>query len=98
MSNTDVNLKNFKYTKFNSDLENFGFSDGWELRTREIEILKLIAAGHSNEEIAKTLYISIHTVKSHLEKIFRVLKARNRSNSVFIAISKNIIGCPKAEK
>lgn len=50
------------------------------LSSREEEIVKLIVQGHSNQEIAETLFISIHTVKTHNENIFRKLGVKNRAS------------------
>jgi LuxR family transcriptional regulator of csgAB operon len=48
------------------------------LSVREIEILGLVAQGAMNTEIARTLYISRHTVKSHLYNIYKKIKVTNR--------------------
>ena len=48
------------------------------LSGREIEILGLVAQGAMNTEIAQTLYISRHTVKSHLYNIYKKIKVTNR--------------------
>ena len=44
---------------------------------REREVLQLITNGYSNQRIADELIISIHTVKSHKEKIFEKLNVHN---------------------
>ena len=44
----------------------------------ELEIIKLIALGLSNKEISKALYMSVSTVKSHLENIYRKTGVNNR--------------------
>jgi predicted ATPase/DNA-binding CsgD family transcriptional regulator len=49
------------------------------LTPRELEILRLVAAGHSNREIAAALYISIPTVKRHLTNVFGKLDLPSRS-------------------
>ena len=48
------------------------------LTQREIEIIFLIGSGASNPEIASKLFVSEHTVKTHLYNIFRKIKVRNR--------------------
>jgi LuxR family transcriptional regulator of csgAB operon len=48
------------------------------LSARETEILNLVAQGAMNTEIADTLYISRHTVKSHLYNIYKKIKVANR--------------------
>lgn len=48
------------------------------LTPRQIDVLALIARGVSNKDIAKKLYISPHTVKTHLYAIFQTIKVDNR--------------------
>ena len=48
------------------------------LSDRQLEILRLIAEGFSNREIASRVYLSENTVKSHVQEIFRKLQVRNR--------------------
>jgi LuxR family maltose regulon positive regulatory protein len=52
------------------------------LSKRELELMKLIAAGRSNKEIAMELYISIGTVKRHTVNIFTKLDVKNRTEAV----------------
>lgn len=77
--------------KSKNDLVKLNFSNGITLTAREVEILKLIAIGYENKEIAKVLYVSIHTVKAHIERIFRTLNAKNRANCVYIAKNMHIL-------
>ncbi|NET27831.1 response regulator transcription factor [Okeania sp. SIO1I7] len=58
-----------------------------ELTPREQEILKLIASGANNREIAKTLYISEKTVKNHITNILRRLNLRDRTQAAIFAHS-----------
>jgi DNA-binding NarL/FixJ family response regulator len=52
------------------------------LTPRQLEVLKLIAHGHSNEEIAGRLGLQRNTVKFHISQIFRRLGVRNRIEAV----------------
>jgi DNA-binding CsgD family transcriptional regulator len=52
------------------------------LTPREIEVLTAVAGGQSNKEIARRLDISLHTVKFHVEAIFRKLGVRSRAEAV----------------
>ncbi|MGG4198490.1 response regulator transcription factor [Peribacillus frigoritolerans] len=49
------------------------------LSKRETEIVSLIAVGYSNNEMAETLFLSINTIKSHLNNIFNKLHVNNRT-------------------
>jgi LuxR family maltose regulon positive regulatory protein len=52
------------------------------LTERELEILRLIAEGHSNAEISQRLYLALSTVKGHNLRIFNKLQAQNRTEAV----------------
>jgi DNA-binding NarL/FixJ family response regulator len=52
-----------------------------ELTHRELEILRLVAHGHSNGELAKMLWVTEQTVKFHLSNIFRKLDVANRTEA-----------------
>lgn len=52
-----------------------------ELTRREIQVLKMLKDGGSNMEIADSLFISEHTIKSHLYNIFRKLEVKNRTQA-----------------
>ncbi len=52
-----------------------------ELTRREIQVLNMLKDGGSNMEIADSLFISEHTIKSHLYNIFRKLEVKNRTQA-----------------
>jgi DNA-binding NarL/FixJ family response regulator len=52
------------------------------LSPREIEVLRLVADGHSNREIGKSLFLSETTVKSHLVHIYSKLGVKSRTSAV----------------
>ena len=52
------------------------------LSGRELEVLNLLAAGKTNAEIARALFISVGTVKSHTNSIYRKLGAKNRTGAL----------------
>lgn len=62
-----------------------------ELSKRELEILSLLAQGHSNQEIAARLFVSLSTVKTHLQNIFQKLDVKRRTQAVEMAKRLNLI-------
>jgi len=52
-----------------------------ELTPREVEVLRLIAAGQSNREIARSLFVSEATVKTHVNRIFAKTSSRDRAQA-----------------
>ena len=62
-----------------------------ELTVREIDVLRLIAAGNANKQIADQLSIGEATVKSHVTNILSKLGANDRSHAVTIALKRGII-------
>lgn len=52
------------------------------LSERQLEILKMVQSGLTNAGISAVLYISEATVKSHLQRVFKILGAKNRMDSV----------------
>ena len=61
------------------------------LTGRELEVLKLVAEGYTNTEISTMLFISPHTVKSHVIHIFNKLGVNDRTQAAVMATRNNII-------
>ena len=61
------------------------------LSSRERDVLRLVAAGHSNKQLAARLGISERTAKFHVTSIFTKLGAENRAQAVAIAAEKHLI-------
>jgi DNA-binding NarL/FixJ family response regulator len=62
-----------------------------QLSQREVEVLRQVAAGHSNKEIAARLSIAEETVKTHMGHIMSKLVASDRTHAVMIGVKRGII-------
>ena len=62
-----------------------------DLTKRELEVLKLLAVGMYNKEIAEKLNISERTVKNHVSNIFKKLEVTDRTQAAVFAIRNNLI-------
>lgn len=56
-----------------------------DLTAREQQILRLLVMGYSNRQLAEKLYISISTVKAHMQQILSTLKVDNRVQAAIVA-------------
>jgi two-component system, NarL family, response regulator NreC len=61
------------------------------LSEREREVLRLLALGHTNQEIAQTLYISVRTAESHRAHIMQKLRLSSRAELVRYALSQGLL-------
>ena len=61
------------------------------LTDRELEVLKLVAQGMSNREIAGELYISENTVKNHVRNILEKLHLHSRMEAVVYAVREKLL-------
>lgn len=60
------------------------------LTKREQEVLRFLASGGTNKEIAQSLFISERTVKSHLDSIFRKLQVTSRLKAILYAVERGL--------
>jgi len=58
---------------------------------RELIVLKELAAGHSNKQIAEEIFVSEKTVKNHLNHLFKKLGVKNRTEAVVKAIERGLV-------
>jgi DNA-binding NarL/FixJ family response regulator len=61
------------------------------LTAREVEVLRLVALGHGNKEVAAQLNVSEHTVKFHVSSVLAKLGARSRTEAVTIGILRGLV-------
>jgi two-component system, NarL family, response regulator NreC len=62
-----------------------------DLSTREVEVLRMIALGHTNAEIAEQLYLSVRTVESHRAHIQQKLRRSSRADLVRYALDHGLV-------
>ena len=65
--------------------------DADPLSEREVEILRLVAAGATNKEVGQQLFLSPDTVKTHLESVYRKLGVRDRAHAVAVAMRTRLL-------
>ena len=66
-------------------------AQGGALTARELEVLRLVARGLSNKEIAADLRITTHTVKYHLAAVLEKLDVRSRTEAVSLGVRKGLV-------
>ena len=62
-----------------------------QLSCRELEILQLIARGHTNKEISKMMFLSVKTVEAHRSKIYKKLHLKTRADAVDYALRHKLL-------
>jgi two-component system, NarL family, response regulator NreC len=67
-----------------------------DLSEREVEVLRLIALGHTNTEIAQQLFLSVRTVETHRAHIQQKLRVSSRAELVGYALQRGLVGGDQA--
>ncbi|MCD6639907.1 MAG: response regulator transcription factor [Nocardioides sp.] len=67
---------------------------GLRLTDRELEVLRLVAKGMNNREVAKELFISENTVKNHVRNILEKLQLHSRMEAVMYAMREKLLDLP----
>lgn len=80
---------------FNASQAKTANADGQTLTPRQIDVLKLLAEGHSNKLIAHQLTLAENTVRVHVSAIFRFLDVTNRTEAVLAASRMGLV--PESE-
>jgi two-component system NarL family response regulator len=66
----------------------------FRLTERELEVLRLVAQGLNNKDIAKKLFISENTVKNHVRNLLEKLQLHSRMEAVLYAVREKIVDLP----
>jgi DNA-binding NarL/FixJ family response regulator len=69
-------------------------STALKLTERELEVLRLVARGLNNREVAKELFISENTVKNHVRNILEKLQLHSRMEAVMYAMKEKLLDLP----
>lgn len=74
--------------------EDFSLGNGNYLSERQVEVLRLLAQGYSNKQIAHCLGVAEPTIKMHVSSLLRVLKVQNRVQILLKALELNFVALP----
>ena len=74
-----------------ADAEERARSEADPLTEREREVLRLLALGHTNQEIAKSLFLSVRTVETHRAHIMQKLRLTTRAELVHYAMEQGLL-------
>jgi DNA-binding NarL/FixJ family response regulator len=61
------------------------------LTSQEAAVLRLVAGGYSNKEVARHLGLAVGTVKNHVSEMLRKLEARDRTHAVLKALANHLL-------
>lgn len=66
-------------------------ASGSQVSPRELQCLRLIAAGNSNRDIGKLMHLSEFTIKTHVGRLYRRLGARDRAHAVALGYERGLL-------
>ena len=72
-------------------IEQMDNKEASDLSDREIDVIRLLASGARNKEIATQLSVTIHTVKFHLDNVYRKLGVQTRAEAVRLASERGLL-------
>ena len=78
------------------DLSSEGAEPGGRLSARELEVVRLLVRGCSNQEIAAELHLSVNTVRNHLHAVLRKLSVSSRLEAAAAAIRLGLVAPPRS--
>lgn len=82
------------FSRYSNDVKSgliINLLDNPLITNREVEVLKYIAQGKNNNQIAKNLNVSVHTAKVHVQNIFKKLSVSDRTAAVVVAIKLGLL-------
>ena len=65
------------------------------LSAREVEVLRLLAGGHTSKEIAAQLVLSVHTIERHIANLYAKIGARRRAEATAFALRHGLTESPQ---
>lgn len=79
------------YGKVLASMRDRGSNPAVELTPRELQVLRHIGYGLSNEEISRSLEISVETVKEHVQNLFRKMAMKDRTQLAVWAVREKLV-------
>jgi DNA-binding NarL/FixJ family response regulator len=87
----DVLIGTNKKSEYSPSCPLYSYCEGVSISERELEVIKCIAEGYSNQQIADKLFLSVHTVTTHRKNIMNKLGINNTAGIVMYAVREQLI-------